>query len=225
MLALARQAARNIGERMLDKATVNDRTLLEYFVHERQRAHGPIVRDQRARDDHQHGRPPRVVGRADHPRLWQLAKRRSRRTTLGYENWKSTLRRLRHAARRCVQGNELVGALLRFSQGHRSSVDSPTHLRPSDRTTLGWWSLRESELGIAQLVAKAPDQPRSSPVVRVRSHGGLGLHQMFPQARHLITCRACGSASSTASTGSSGPDQLAPVIELGVQTDRSSTYR
>lgn len=38
MLALARQAARSIAERTLDKATVGDRVLLEHFVRERRRA-------------------------------------------------------------------------------------------------------------------------------------------------------------------------------------------
>jgi len=41
MLALARQAARSIGERMLDWATVADRALVEYFVRARPKGTRP----------------------------------------------------------------------------------------------------------------------------------------------------------------------------------------
>ena len=72
MLALARQAAHSIGERLLDKATVADRALLEYFVRERRRARGPIA----AINDRElitNAAAARMIGQDDHPALWQWA--------------------------------------------------------------------------------------------------------------------------------------------------------
>src|ERR1019366_8988959 len=70
MLALARQAAHSIAERMLDKAKVADRALLEYFVRERRRARGPIA----AINDREliaNAAAARIVGQHDHAALWR----------------------------------------------------------------------------------------------------------------------------------------------------------
>ena len=49
-------------------------------------------------------------------------------------------------------GSQVVGALIHFSRADESSENAQT--RFADRATFGWPSLRESELGIAQLVAE-----------------------------------------------------------------------
>jgi len=47
-----------------------------------------------------------------------------------------------------------VGALIRFAGRDKSSAAKTTRKGPREQATFGWSSLRESELGIAQLVAE-----------------------------------------------------------------------
>jgi len=152
MLALARQAARSIGERMLDRATVAHRALLEYFVRERRRARGPIVAINE-REMLINAAAARVIGQSDHGHLWQWAGKAL--AAGGTEVPDLELGSAAFAAR-CEpvhSGGEFVGALIRFPQRRQSSVHKTTP-QPSDPSTFGWSSLRESELGIAQLVAE-----------------------------------------------------------------------
>jgi transcriptional regulator of acetoin/glycerol metabolism len=153
MLALARQAARSIAERMIDSATVGDRALLEHFVRERRRARGPIV-VVNEREMITNAAAARIIGQGDHSFLWQwagesLAAHNSKVRDLDLSS--STY------AARCEpvhSGSELVGALIRFSRRTQDSVDDKSRASPSDRATFGWSSLRDSELGIARLVAE-----------------------------------------------------------------------
>ena len=102
MLALARQAARSIGERTLDRATVADRALLEYFVRARRRARGPLVAINEREvitNAAAAGSSVRVTtglcgnGLAKH----------SRQVVPGCETWTSALLRWRHAANPCAR--------------------------------------------------------------------------------------------------------------------------
>ncbi len=153
MLALARQAARSIAERTLDKATVGDRVLLEHFVRERRRARGPIVAVNE-REMITNAAAARIIRQSDHSQLWQWASStlaapgsQARELIVG----SSTL------AARCEpvhSGSELVGVLLRFARRNQSNVNTKVGVRRSDQANIGWSSLRESELGIAHLVAE-----------------------------------------------------------------------
>ena len=155
MLALARQAARSIAERVLDKATVADRSLLEYFVRERRRARGPIVAINE-REMITNAAAARIVGQSDHGLLWQWASE-----ALGAGNSQIRDLELRSStfSARCQpvhSGSELVGGIIRFSRRDQHSLSKPKNKRPrpSERATIGWSSLRESELGIARLVVE-----------------------------------------------------------------------
>ena len=153
MLALARQAAHSIGERLLDKATVADRALLEYFVRERRRARGPIA----AINDRElitNAAAARMIGQDDHPALWQWASESLAAHSTGLRTL--NLRASTYATRceAVLSGGELVGALIRFAGRDKSSAAKTTRKGPREQATFGWSSLRESELGIAQLVAE-----------------------------------------------------------------------
>ena len=153
MLALARQAARSIGERTLDRATAEDRALLEYFVRARRRARGPLVAINE-REVITNAAAARIISQSDHGPLWQWA---SEALAAGNSRVRDMDVRSSSLAARCEpvrSGGELVGALIRISQRDQSSADKSARSRPSDRATFGWRSLRESELGIAQLVAE-----------------------------------------------------------------------
>ena len=153
MLALARQGARSIGERMLDGAAVSDRALLEHFVRARRRARGPIV----AINDREmitNAAAARIVGQDDHNPLWRwaseaLATGNFRLRDIGTSSSMSTAR-----CEPVRSGGEVVGAIIRFSERDQTSAGASPRPRASGRAAFGWQSLRESELGIAQLVAQ-----------------------------------------------------------------------
>jgi transcriptional regulator of acetoin/glycerol metabolism len=153
MLALARQAAHSIAERMLDKATVADRALLEHFVRERRRARRPIA----AINDRElitNAAAARTIGQDDHGALWQWAKEAIAAHSTELRNL--DLRSSSFSAR-CEpvhSGGELVGAIIYFARRDEPSVNNAARARQTDLATFGWSSLRESELGIAQLVAE-----------------------------------------------------------------------
>ena len=152
MLALARQAARSIGERMFDRATVSDRALLEHFVRARRRARGPIVAINE-REMITNAAAARIIGQGDRQRLWRwaseaLATGSSRMRDIGVSSGMTPAR-----CEPVRSGGAVVGAIIRLSQQDETSVPT-SQLRPPDRPTFGWQSLRESELGIAQLVAQ-----------------------------------------------------------------------
>jgi transcriptional regulator of acetoin/glycerol metabolism len=153
MLALASQAARSIADRVLDRAMTADRVLMEHFVRERRRARGPIVAIN-GREMITNAAAARVTGQSDHERLWQWALESLSTSAV-------TPRELEIAsatfAARCEpvrSGTELVGAIIRFSREDRSASNVSKSARSSDLATFGWSSLRESELGIAKLVAQ-----------------------------------------------------------------------
>jgi DNA-binding CsgD family transcriptional regulator len=154
MLALARQAARSIAERVLDhKATVRDGALLHSFLRERRKARGPLV----AVNEHElitNAAAASVVSQGNRQHLWQWAGQvfacgRSEPSDLQIGS--------AHFLANCqpvYSGSQFVGALIRFSRTDTSLVGNTARKRVSDRATFGWTSLRESELGIAQLVAE-----------------------------------------------------------------------
>lgn len=153
MLALARQAARSIAERMLDKATVADRALLEYFVHERRRARGPIVAINE-REMITNAAAARIVGQSDHDPLWQWA---SEALAAGSSQIGELELSSSTFSARCQpvhSGSELVGGIIRFSRRDQHPASKTRRARSSGRMAIGWSSLRESELGIARLVAE-----------------------------------------------------------------------
>ncbi len=154
MLALARQAARSIVERVLDhKATVRDGALLHSFLRERRKARGPLV----AVNEHElitNAAAASVVSQGNRQHLWQWAGQvfacgRSEPSDLqiGSAHFLANCQRV-------YSGSQFVGALIRFSRTDTSLVGNTARKRVSDRATFGWTSLRESELGIAQLVAE-----------------------------------------------------------------------
>jgi DNA-binding CsgD family transcriptional regulator len=153
VLPYAQLAARAIGERLNDGAAVADRTLLETFLRARRRVRGPVV-GINGSQMLTNGAAARLVGTGDHSQIWNwamraLAEERStpcelplHATVIGY-------------CEPVRLGSETVGALIFFAEDSRSLtslVRAPAG--PAGRAKFGWESLRESELGIAKLVAE-----------------------------------------------------------------------
>jgi DNA-binding CsgD family transcriptional regulator len=150
VLAYAQLAARTISERIVDGAAVADRTLLERFLRARRRARGPILAvNERELLTNAAAAP--LVRDGDHDLLWSwvtstspMQKRSSRELRLGDVM----------VTARCepVQvGGELIGALVYLDDVPRASTTGTA--TPTPRPSLGWGSLRASELGIAEFVA------------------------------------------------------------------------
>jgi transcriptional regulator of acetoin/glycerol metabolism/DNA-binding CsgD family transcriptional regulator len=150
MLALASQAARAIADRVLDRSSMVDRALMEHFVRERRRARGPIVAISQ-REMITNAAAARIVAQAERETLWEwvcaaIAAQdlRPRDLSLGAATF----------AARCEPvhfGGEIVGAIVRFGRASSKKTAPGT---PSSQAAFGWSSLRESELGIARLVAE-----------------------------------------------------------------------
>jgi DNA-binding CsgD family transcriptional regulator len=180
MLPYAQLIARAITQRLFDGAAVADRTLLEYFVRARRRSRGPIIAINE-RDMLTNAAAVRLVHDDDQPKIWNWTTSRLR-TGDGSLN---TLRLgTRSVAVRCeaiVVGGETVGALL-----HLAEVVGPLQVvrderaRSSGEKTLGWDSLRTSELGIAALVADGlTNREIGARLFMSRHTVGYALRQIF----------------------------------------------
>ena len=126
-----------------------DRALFTTFVDVRARARGPVV-CVNGRVIAWNAAAVRLVNRRDQAELWEWARR-------AIDDEDVSVRPLQlHGvtlSARCegvVDGFELVGAVIRLSTRACSTIEDER--RVSNRS-FGWGSLRESELGIAQLVA------------------------------------------------------------------------
>jgi transcriptional regulator of acetoin/glycerol metabolism/DNA-binding CsgD family transcriptional regulator len=148
MLALARQAARSIAERVLDEGAVGDRALLQLFVRERRKVRGPLVAIS-AEQLVTNAAAAGIVERADHLHLWQQASR-AMASSSGPSELEINSSTFSARCEPVYSGGRVVGALIRFSRLHQSTAP----VRFSDRATFGWASLRDSEIGIATLVAE-----------------------------------------------------------------------
>jgi DNA-binding CsgD family transcriptional regulator len=154
MLAYAQLAARTIAERIVDRAAVADRELLEQFLRARRRARGPILAVN-SNELLTNAAAARLVHPDDHARIWNWALN-------AVESNEPAPRELRLGARtvtaRCEpvrHGRDTVGALVHVEE---PTPTSPTagagRTRSRGRPKFGWESLRSSELGIAELVAE-----------------------------------------------------------------------
>jgi DNA-binding CsgD family transcriptional regulator len=149
MLPLARRAARDIGERLLEEASTVERLLLRRFDLERRRVGGPLVFIN-GRTMLTNASAGRIVGSTDEEVLWDcalhmLASNRSDGTVV--------LESGTFAVRSCdavIEGGEVIGASMRLGP-----VSPAAPLRRSSqqaRPTLGWGSLTDTELSVTSLV-------------------------------------------------------------------------
>ncbi|MGA2530176.1 MAG: LuxR C-terminal-related transcriptional regulator [Acidimicrobiales bacterium] len=153
MLALARQAARSIAERMLDTASTADRVLVETFLRERRRARGPIV----AINERQmitNAAAARIIGQEDHVALWQWAFEALGAGAAAPRDLNLSTSTFAARCEPVHSSAELVGAIIRISRQSGKLGGKIARPSSSDKAALGWSSLRDSELGIARLVAQ-----------------------------------------------------------------------
>jgi len=152
-LAYARLAARTIAERMVGRAAVADRVLLEQFLRARRRARGPMLAVS-AGELLTNTAAARLVKPGDHAHLWKWA-------IDTVESNDDTICELRVGAHevtaRCkavLVGGVMVGALIHVEEPTPPAKSAGRRARSIAPPTFGWDSLRPAELGIAELVAE-----------------------------------------------------------------------
>ncbi len=147
LLPVARHGARDIEQTLLDRWSVHERVLTAAFLRARRRARGPLVLVA-DRILLRNAAAARLFGEPDGPSLWKTAARAAD----GGEPTPTTF-----VSRRgdCVVGSVeplrdsegLIGALIHFGA-------TGTTPRPQERPIFGRESLTETELAVADLIAK-----------------------------------------------------------------------
>jgi DNA-binding CsgD family transcriptional regulator len=152
MLPLARRAAREIEQRLVDDARLGERVLLQRFLRERRRAKGPLV-FVNERTMITNAAADRLVEPADEAILWDCARR-----MLAGGGTDPAAVVLSHGVPltvRCepvLDGAMLLGALLRLSPVSQADGDSSP--RMGRRPPFGWESVTDTEQSVINLVAQ-----------------------------------------------------------------------
>jgi DNA-binding CsgD family transcriptional regulator len=134
--------------------TASDRALFEYFRDARARARGPIV-CVNARVMFSNAAAVGLVQRSDLNALWAWARRALDDGDRSVHVLRLRDRALSAQCEGVVAGSEMVGAVIRLGTSARVATRTRSRRAPKPaRRSFGWESLRESELGVAQLVAE-----------------------------------------------------------------------
>jgi DNA-binding CsgD family transcriptional regulator len=151
MLPLARRAAREIEQRLVDDARIADRLLLQRFLRARRGAKGPLV-IVNGRTMITNAAADRLVGPGDEARLWDCATQLLR----GGDGEQATI--VLAGASVVVRGEpvfdggEVLGALLRLTPGSPDGGAPP--MRMGSRPPFGWSSVTDTERSVIDLVAQ-----------------------------------------------------------------------
>lgn len=151
MLPFAMRAARQIEQRLVDDAGIEERLVLQRFLQERRRAKGPFVVITK-RTMLKNAAADRLITRADEPALRDHAIR----ALTGDDAGVSTLALL-CGTTMTVQGepirdgNSAIGAILRLRP---APAQEPGQRGGRGRARVGWESLTSTEVSIVDLVSR-----------------------------------------------------------------------
>jgi DNA-binding CsgD family transcriptional regulator len=154
MLPLARRAACEIGQRLLDGTSALERLLYKSFLHARRRAKGPLAL---VGESTMMTNPAaaRILASADQPLLWEwagnaVADGRAPSSELTLTNGAAMVGECEPVD----DGGVMVGAAIRLHalESTRSGVEA-RGMSDFDRRPFGWNSLTETEKTVADLVA------------------------------------------------------------------------
>jgi DNA-binding CsgD family transcriptional regulator len=178
MQPYACRIAREIEGHLVDNKS-SERVLLEHFVRARRCARGAIVSvNQRAMFTN--AAAARFVDAADHPLLWEWARR-------DIELRPHRPDELRLAGGTCVTaqcepvlfGSQTVGATIRLVVG-TPAVRPRQPRRPAKAARVGWGSLSAAQLGVAELVATGLTNQEAATRLYVSHHTiDFHLRQIF----------------------------------------------
>lgn len=150
MLPFANRAAREVEQRLVDAAGIEDRLVLQRFLQERRRAKGAFV-VVTPRTILKNAAADRLIADADAPVLRDHAAR----ALIGNGDSASTLvlptgTRVDVRSEPILDGDSSIGAILRL----RSATEADTRQPARGRARVGWASLTSTEESIVDLVAE-----------------------------------------------------------------------
>jgi DNA-binding CsgD family transcriptional regulator len=193
MLLLARRAAREIEQRLVDPAGIADRTVLQRFLRERKRAKGPIVllSERRMIANAAAGR---LLVDGDEPILRDYVRRflnrglSDRSTVVLSTGTPVTVR-----GEPVLDGRSPVATLLRLREIAGEPSDRAGGRR---RATVGWASLTDTERSVTDLVAQGLTNKEAGEQLFLSRHtvgshlrsifGKLGLNSRVELTRFAI---------------------------------------
>jgi DNA-binding CsgD family transcriptional regulator len=175
MLPLARRAAREIEQRLLDGAGVSERLVLQRFLRERRRAKGPLV-FVTPRTMITNAAADRLIEAGDEPLLRECA---TRLLTGGHGNASPVvLSGGTHVTIRwepLLDGGCRVGAILRLKPVAGATSGSGHPVSRDRHPTFGWESLTGTERSVIELVAQGLTNREAGERLFL-SHHTVGFH-------------------------------------------------
>ena len=153
MLPLVKRAAWEIGQRLLDDSSADERILQEHFLRARRTSKGPVLALSR-RTMLVNGAATGIVEPADRELLWDSA---LRNLASGQQPFPVRLANGQQIAIRCepiLDGIRLVGVLIRPRTAAARTRGSPPRHNTATTPAYGWSSLTDTEIAVAEQVAQ-----------------------------------------------------------------------
>jgi transcriptional regulator of acetoin/glycerol metabolism len=153
MLPLVKRAAWEIGQRLLDDSSADERILQEHFLRARRTSKGPVLALSR-RTMLVNGAATGIVEPADRELLWDSA---LRSLASGQQPFPAPLANGQQIAIRCepvLDGIRLVGVLIRPRTATARTRGAPPRRNTATTPAYGWSSLTDTEVAVAEQVAQ-----------------------------------------------------------------------
>jgi len=179
MLPYACRVSRDIEGQLVGDASAPERALLEHFVRSRLVARGPMVSVNR-RNMFVNAAAARFISPADHAVIWKYASRAtSGRSHQPEELVLTSGTRLAAHCEPVVLCSETVGAMIRLVPA-TAVVAGSRRGGGASRPSVGWTSLTQTQLGIADLVADGLTNQEAATRLYVSRHTiDFHLRQIF----------------------------------------------
>jgi DNA-binding CsgD family transcriptional regulator len=200
MLALVKQAARDVEQQLVRANPEADRLLLERFVHARRYTRGPLV-GLSSQAVYTNARATKLLRLEDRSALWELV-------AVGLANRSTAVLELPVAlgdmqfvaCEAIIDGGVVVGALLRFQPQPAPDELVEVIGGRTNRQRFGWPSLNENELVVAGLIADGLSNREAAARLFMsrytvdfhlrQIYQKLGIHSRLELARIVIEDRA-----------------------------------
>jgi DNA-binding NarL/FixJ family response regulator len=195
LLPVARSAAREIEQRLLDRGSAHDHVIEEHFLRARRRSRAPLAAVSE-RTLLMNAAASQILRTTDQPVMWASVKRAVAAGASSVE-----VRPDIHAAVELVrEGSGVSGAVLHLHATGRGDARS-------SRPTLGWDALTDNERGVAELIADGLTNREAAAKLFMSRHTvdshlrsifrRLDIHSRVDLARFVAHERATSASASS----------------------------